>query len=62
MKLLDIELTILYNYFRLIPRTQEMTQLLLSRGIMSKGQLLEAWKVDKNCKHVFSMCIAIGSE
>lgn len=52
MKLLDIELTILYNYFRLIPRTQEMTQLLLSRGIKSKGQLLEAWKVDKNCKHV----------
>lgn len=52
MKLLDIELTILYDYFRLIPRTQEMTQLLLSRGIMSREQLLETWKVDKNCKHV----------
>lgn len=53
MKLLDIELIILYDYFRLIPRTQEMTQLLLSRGIMSRGQLLETWEADKNCKYMF---------
>lgn len=36
------------TWAKLIPRTQEMTQLLLSRGIMSRGQLLEIWKEDKN--------------
>lgn len=41
--------------FRLIPRTQEMTQLLLSHGIMSKVQLLETWKADRNCKYMFFM-------
>lgn len=30
-----------------------MTQLLLSHGIMSKVQLLETWKADRNCKYMF---------
>ncbi|KAF3423576.1 hypothetical protein E2986_06215 [Frieseomelitta varia] len=36
------------TWAKLIPRTQEMTQLLLSHGIMSKEKLLETWKEDKN--------------
>lgn len=36
------------TWAKLIPRTQEMTQLLLSRGIMSKEKLLETWKEDKS--------------
>lgn len=51
MKLLNIKSVININddHFRLIPRTQEMTQLLLSRGIMSKEKLLETWKEDESC-------------
>ena len=36
------------TWAKLIPRTQEMTQLLLSRGIMSKEKLLEAWETDRS--------------
>lgn len=38
---------------RLIPRTQEMTQHLLSRGIMSRDKLFETWKDDKSCKYKY---------
>ncbi|XP_076236185.1 putative ATP-dependent RNA helicase kurz [Calliopsis andreniformis] len=33
---------------KLIPRTQEITQLLLSHGIMSKEKLFETWKTDRS--------------
>lgn len=36
------------TWAKLIPRIQEVTQLLLSRGIMSKEKLLETWKADRN--------------
>ncbi|XP_003705127.3 putative ATP-dependent RNA helicase kurz [Megachile rotundata] len=36
------------SWAKLIPRTQEITQHLLSRGIMSKERLLETWEEDKS--------------
>ncbi|XP_017883450.1 probable ATP-dependent RNA helicase kurz [Ceratina calcarata] len=36
------------TWAKLIPRVQEVTQLLLSHGIMSKEKLLETWKADRN--------------
>ncbi|KOC64378.1 putative ATP-dependent RNA helicase kurz [Habropoda laboriosa] len=36
------------TWAKLIPRTQQMTQLLLSHGIMSKEKLLWTWKIDRN--------------
>ncbi|XP_043797210.1 probable ATP-dependent RNA helicase kurz isoform X2 [Apis laboriosa] len=46
--LLSTPQSITKAWAKLIPRTQEMTQLLLSHGIMSKVQLLETWKADRN--------------
>ncbi|XP_031371307.1 probable ATP-dependent RNA helicase kurz isoform X2 [Apis dorsata] len=46
--LLSTPQSITKAWAKLIPRTQEMTQLLLSHGIMSKIQLLETWKADRN--------------
>ena len=36
------------GWAKLIPRTQEMTQHLLSRGIMSRDKLFETWKDDRS--------------
>ncbi|OAD58855.1 putative ATP-dependent RNA helicase kurz [Eufriesea mexicana] len=36
------------TWAKLIPRTQEITQLLLCNKIISKEQLLETWKTDRN--------------
>nr|XP_012232791.1 PREDICTED: probable ATP-dependent RNA helicase kurz [Linepithema humile] len=35
------------SWAKLIPRTQAMTQMLLSHGIMSKDKLLDTWSLDK---------------
>ncbi|XP_043263355.1 probable ATP-dependent RNA helicase kurz [Colletes gigas] len=36
------------SWAKLIPRTQEMTRLLMSRAIMSKEKLLETWRADES--------------
>jgi len=45
------------DFFRLIPRTQMITQMLMSKGIMSKDKLLEAWDSDKKCKFIFIFAV-----
>ncbi|CAK9818656.1 Probable ATP-dependent RNA helicase kurz [Anthophora quadrimaculata] len=46
--LLSTPQSIIKTWAKLIPRTQEMTQLLLSHGIMSREKLLCTWKTNRS--------------
>ncbi|KAG7212083.1 hypothetical protein KM043_012436 [Ampulex compressa] len=46
--LLSTPLSITKSWAKLIPRTQEMTQTLMSQAVMSKEKLLEVWDSDKH--------------
>ncbi|XP_076756292.1 putative ATP-dependent RNA helicase kurz [Xylocopa sonorina] len=47
-QLLSTPQSITKAWAKLIPRTQEITQLLLSHGIMSKEKLLDTWEADRS--------------